>query len=89
MEDVWRRIGGVRIVIQSGEKPTPTDTVANPWSAYPAILFNNNNGRFERWRKHVGVDAFFVRPDRYIYTTVEDKNELTTKSNRLSDFLFT
>ncbi|MBW5433737.1 bifunctional 3-(3-hydroxy-phenyl)propionate/3-hydroxycinnamic acid hydroxylase [Bradyrhizobium canariense] len=71
--DAWRRIGGQRIVIQSSAEPVPDGVVA----------LVEAGDIFARWAAANDTAAVVVRPDRYVYATVQDENDLAHKLKRL------
>jgi len=87
MEDVWRRIGGRRIVILSEEREQP-GSVSYVSLPNDIELFRETDGQFGLWGHRSGIDAILVRPDRYVYAGVGNKADHAAKRIPLGERLF-
>jgi 3-(3-hydroxy-phenyl)propionate hydroxylase len=77
--DLWRRIGGERIVIGSDEAATGED----------GIRRLTERGRlFADWMARHGAGAVVVRPDRYVYGIAHDRDGLNRLIETLGQHIF-
>jgi 3-(3-hydroxy-phenyl)propionate hydroxylase len=76
--DVWRRIGGERIVIG-------TDGVADPGGIR---RFAERGRLFADWMTQHGARAVVVRPDRYVYGIARDADGLNRVIERMGRHIF-
>jgi 3-(3-hydroxy-phenyl)propionate hydroxylase len=74
----WRRLGGARVVI-----------AADAGAASGDILhFVERGTLFADWMARLGAAAVVVRPDRYVYGTARDADELNRMVERLGRQIF-
>ena len=77
MEDVWRRIGGRRIVILPNNARLPSNKARASCLTFPPdLVLHETDGRLTRWCNRVGLAAVLVRPDRYIYAGGRERIDL-------------
>jgi 3-(3-hydroxy-phenyl)propionate hydroxylase len=76
--DLWRRIGGERIVI--GGQAAPTDAGIRHLVEHGDLLAG--------WMTRHGASAVVVRPDRYVYGTARDRDGLNRMMKSLGKHLF-
>ena len=79
LEDVWRGLGGKRIVIhsrvgsQSAEPPAGVE------------FFLDASDTFDCWCIQTNLTAVLVRPDRYVYAAIRCSAELVAKVRKLAE----
>ncbi|MFT4115245.1 bifunctional 3-(3-hydroxy-phenyl)propionate/3-hydroxycinnamic acid hydroxylase [Bradyrhizobium sp.] len=73
----WRRLGGHRIVIGSSAEPTVEGVLA----------MTEAGDTFAKWAAAGSTEAVIVRPDRYVYASIQNENDLANKLARLNDQL--
>lgn len=73
----WRRLGGERVVI-----------AADAAESGDAVHFVERGTLFADWMARLGAAAVVVRPDRYVYGTACDANELNRMVERLGRQIF-
>ena len=74
--DAWQRIGGERAVISR--------TRAQGDDAHDILRFGETDGLFEAWMNGHRCAAVIVRPDRYVYGTANDADQLNGLVLRLA-----
>jgi 3-(3-hydroxy-phenyl)propionate hydroxylase len=74
--ELWRRIGGERAVISR----TPSEDEG----AHDILRVTETDGLFESWMNTHGCAAVIVRPDRYVYGTANDAEQLNGQVHRLA-----
>ena len=80
-EDFWSRIGGVRFLISSKTIDWNMDLKKIP-------TFEEIGSIFRDWYSKMSCKGVVVRPDRYVFSTIHEKNDLDLAINKLKKFYF-
>lgn len=83
LEDVWRGIGGRRIVIMRGDFRSKNTSGLPAKSAAGIDTFRDFEDRFAQWHTCASLNAVLIRPDRYVYGTAKGSAELAENFTRL------
>ena len=86
MEDVWRSIGGQRIVFLPGSAPLKSKESPGPVGGIG--IFQETAGHFDRWCNRLRLEAAIVRPDRYVYSAVANRDDLAAKIRVLASLSY-
>jgi 3-(3-hydroxy-phenyl)propionate hydroxylase len=78
--DLWRRIGGERVII-SGEERTDAGRGG-------IRCLRERGDLFAKWMARHGAAAVVARPDRYVYGTASDRDGLNRLIGRLNGHIF-
>jgi hypothetical protein len=78
--DVWRRIGGQRVVISQDEMAAT--------SADGVLRLRERDRLFTDWMARHGATAVVARPDRYVYGVAHDRDGLNQLIERLAHHVF-
>ena len=85
LEDLWRSIGGRRIVILPEEGMVPSGASSGSTTGIEGI--RETDGRFAHWCDSIGLNTFVVRPDRNVYAGVLGQADLAAKVRWLGERL--